>query len=222
MADVKQLIEAFTAQIQQATLLGAEIDTLIRTDCAKTLTDLITNLHTQNPPSAWTNGMSQPDARGFVKLQAAEEIRQLALSSNNAGIVAWAMGRADLTGGPVLPEWYAIQDALSTFQLNNEQMFNVSANVANSRWRQAITGGNIMLGLWWAYNMTPKPGTLYDIGERYTDAAAFAGELKVGDKLYTPGVHVQDVKTALLSIMNVIGNSYLARQNSSSTPRISP
>lgn len=115
------------------------------------------------PPTApeWVNGMSQPDSRGFVKLQAIEAER--------ASDPRWANACT----------WYSIKSAIASFPLNDAQKLNIEANGVEC----AVLCNSALMGdhpfdnraLNQAFQALPPthPGATYTRGPQFPDALAF-------------------------------------------------
>ena len=191
MTQLTDFMTLLNSQLQPALVTAAEIDALAapatRTTFAQQIESVIAQVQVPTAPGiTYVNGMSQPDTRGLVKLQAME---------------AW---RASDPKAANIPAFWAIQDILTepTFNLTPAQAFNVSSNIANARFQMGVMGYPAWNAgpCWYNYAMTQVPGKLYNIGAQQTDALSFRGDLVVGTKVYFIGTHIA------LDLANVIAS----------------
>ena len=190
MANVNALANSLQIDLMTAKNIDVELGTQFSVTISNLIADLQKYGTASNDAPLWINGMSKPDDRGFVQLQAAEEIRALALNSTNIAVQLWAKGGGTLpTGGTItgLSKWWAINDVLNNpnFTLTQQQNFNVWANTNNAQFQANVSA----IGLpqndparmsWFAYQMTaPTKGGLYDVGPRQMDATAFSATVTV-------------------------------------------
>lgn len=144
------------------------------------------DLHLDAPPVAparWRNGMSTPDERGFVELEAVEAERE---EAERGDIVdqQWAKRFGRL---------HAIQCALDEFTLSEQQAHSVVLNCSAARVNSAMSAGGARMPIWQAFELTRD-----DIGPRLSEqavpgAVAWSSALTRGAEVLTPGVKIKDV-----------------------------
>jgi hypothetical protein len=143
----------------------------------------------------WTHGMSQPDDRGAVMLQAVEAKR--------ASDPKWAG----------VTKWFFIKDAVTTFYTGKDVPLDLSANLEDAALMlsPAISGGAYHLdgrGLYSAYAYTaaePGSGAKFVRGAEMTDAQAFPGDNVVNGVVLKAGPDIS-VIDAFIANCDATGN----------------
>lgn len=111
-----------------------ELEALVAKLVAATPSVQVSVTPSDGSTAGWTNGMSQPDARGRVRLEGVERNR-----------AAWS----DLLRGKnaTLPEWFYVAEAAKVFPLNEVQNAHVTMNTG-------VNASSTLVGRW---------GAMYDV-----------------------------------------------------------
>jgi hypothetical protein len=155
------------------------------------LRDVVAKARSHSAPTVvWTNGMDTPDEHGFVALQVVEDMR-----------TEWARGDVlDQQFAKRFAKRFAINDALASFTLNDDQRASVQMNCAQARFMSALLGGSASTPTWPAYRLTND-----EIGRRLSSdavpgALALGSAMTRGNTMIRPGVTLATVPALVLRL----------------------